>query len=607
MSTTSKSDCCHRALMLPCIAALAVLLSGCGASQAQSMSSEPTASMALSMLAASEASDTTTEGAAAESGSGVSESIEERMTSEDAEEIYKILVAEFAGRRGQLPLALTHYLDLARSTGNPELAERAVRVAVFARDEAGGLEAARLWAASAEPDHGARQVLGSLLLRADRLEEAISVLSAVVNELAESDPAIFERLAAMLAREKSRTSSVKVMEALIESYADNVSAQFALAQLLGRFGELDRALPVLDKVQAIDATHERAVVFAAQILARQKKHDLALERLSDFLEKTPEANTARLNYARGLVDAKRYDEARAEFLRLSETAPDDADIAYALGLLLLQTSDLDDAKVQFEKLINVPERRQVAWYYLGQIAESRNDSESALAAYRRVDRGEHHVDAQIRAAVLMSQKGEMAAARQHLHGLRARNRNDSVRIFRTEAELLARNELLEDALRVYSDALETFPKETGLLYARAMLAVKLDMVEQTEADLRDILTREPDNADAINALGYTLADRTDRYEEAYALIKRAVELKPNDHYVVDSLGWVLFRLGRHDEAIKYLREAFALKADPEVAAHLGEVLWISGDREGAKKVWDSALETQPDDKRLLEVIKRLTE
>ena len=198
----------------------------------------------------------------------------------------------------------------------------------------------------------------------------------------------------------------------------------------------------------------------------------------------------------------------------------------------------------------------------------------------------------------------MATARQHLHGLRARNRADSVRIFRTEAELLARAEQLEESLRVYNDALASFPKETGLLYARAMLAVRLDMIERTEADLRDILSREPDNADALNALGYTLADRTERYDEAYELIKRAAELKPGDHYVVDSLGWVLFRLGRHEEAIKYLREAMELKADPEVAAHLGEVLWVSGDREGAMSVWNTALEAQPEDKRLLDVVKR---
>jgi Flp pilus assembly protein TadD len=134
--------------------------------------------------------------------------------------------------------------------------------------------------------------------------------------------------------------------------------------------------------------------------------------------------------------------------------------------------------------------------------------------------------------------------------------------------------------------------------------VRLDMIKRTEADLRDILSREPDNADAMNALGYTLADRTERYDEAYELIKRAVELKPNDHYVVDSLGWVLFRLGRHDEAIKYLRQAMALKPDAEVAAHLGEVLWVAGDQEGARTVWNMALEAQPDDKRLLDVIKR---
>jgi tetratricopeptide (TPR) repeat protein len=479
-----------------------------------------------------------------------------------------------------------------------------VRIAVFARDQAGGLEAARLWAASAEPSYEARQVLGNLLLRADKIDEASTVLSGVVNELAPTDSAIFARMASMLSREKSRVSSVTVMEALIEPYQDNAIAQFSFAQLLGRFGELDRALLVLEKVNEIDPAHERAMVFATQILQRQKKNELALEKLAAFVAGNPDADNARLSYARALVDAKRYDEARVEFHHLSDGAPEDADIAYALGLLLLQTNDLDDAQVQFEKLINVPERRQLAWYYIGQIAETRKDSEAALAAYRRVDRGEHHVSAQIRAAVLMAQEGDMAGARQHLHGLRARNRADSVRIFRTEAELLTRQERLEDALRVYNDALESFPKETGLLYARAMLAVRLDMIKRTEADLRDILSREPDNADAMNALGYTLADRTERYDEAYELIKRAVELKPNDHYVVDSLGWVLFRLGRHDEAIKYLRQAMALKPDAEVAAHLGEVLWVAGDQEGARTVWNTALEAQPDDKRLLDVIKR---
>jgi tetratricopeptide (TPR) repeat protein len=522
----------------------------------------------------------------------------------DVDAMYKVLVAEFAGRRGRLDLALDHYLDVARRTGDPAVAERAVRIAVYARDEVRGLEAARLWAASAQPDHDARQVYGALLVRAGRLEEATDVLMRLVQELAAVDEDVFNRMASMLARERARSASIQVMEALVSGYAGSAAAQYALAQLLGRFEEFDKALLALERVRTIKPDHEAAAVFHAQILQRQNKGEAAIESLAAFLADYPQANTARLTYGRLLVDAKRYDEARAQFQQLAQAVPDNAEIAYALGLLLLQTNDLAQAEAQFRKITEVPERRETAWFYIGQIAESREDRAGALDAYRRVDRGEHHVNAQVRAAVLMAEGGDVRAAREHLHALRGRNRQESVRIYRAEAEVLTRNEMLDDAMGVYDASLQEFPQDGGLLYARAMLAGRMDRVEQVERDLRDVLSREPDNADALNALGYTLADRTERYQEAYDLIKRAHELKPDDHYVVDSLGWVLYRLGRLDEAIKHLRHALTIQADPEVAAHLGEVLWVAGDREGAKEVWNTALKAQPEDKRLLDVIKR---
>lgn len=522
----------------------------------------------------------------------------------DVDAMFKVLVAEFAGRRGQLDLALDNYLDVARRTGDPGVAERAVRIAVYARDEVRGLEAARLWAATAQPDHDARQVYGALLVRAGRLEEALDVLSRLVQELAPVDEDVFNRMASMLARERSRTAAIQVMESLIGPYAGNAAAQYALAQVLGRFEEFDKALAALERVRAIAADDEPAAVFQAQILQRQNKSAAAIESLAAFLAEYPDANTARLTYGRLLVDAKQYDEARVQFQLLAQAAPDNAEIAYALGLLLLQTNDLEQAEVQFRKITEVAERRETAWFYIGQIAENREDREAALDAYRLVDRGEHHVNAQVRAAVLMAEGGDLRAAREHLHGLRGRNRQESVRIYRAEAEVLARKEMFDDAIGVYDAALTEFPQDSGLLYARAMLAARMDRIEQVERDLREVLSREPDNADALNALGYTLADRTERYQEAYELIKRAHELKPDDHYVIDSLGWVLYRLGRLDEAIKYLRHALSLQADPEVAAHLGEVLWVAGDREGAKEVWNTALKAQPQDKRLLDVIKR---
>jgi len=192
-----------------------------------------------------------------------------------------------------------------------------------------------------------------------------------------------------------------------------------------------------------------------------------------------------------------------------------------------------------------------------------------------------------------------------LHGIQTRNRKERVRLTRAEAEILRRNKKLETALTVYDKALKEFT-DTDLLYARAMLAARMDKLDIMERDIREILSREPDNADALNALGYTLADRTKRYTEAHALIKRAYELKPDDHYIVDSLGWVLYRMGRNEEALKLLRRAMEIKSDPEIAAHLGEVLWVTGGTTEARDVWNSALKLQPEDKRLLDVIKRFS-
>ena len=273
-------------------------------------------------------------------------------------------------------------------------------------------------------------------------------------------------------------------------------------------------------------------------------------------------------------------------------------------MLLLQTNDLEPAEVQFRKLTADPERRATAWFYLGQIAESQDKLDQALSAYRNVDRGDHRLNAQIRASAIMAEQGDMSGARRHLHAQRGSNQSESIRLFRAEAELLGRKDMVDEALKVYDKGIVEFPTDSGLLYARAMMAVRADRIDEVERDLRSILSREPDNADALNALGYTLADRTERYDEAYELIKRAYQLKPDDHYIVDSMGWVLYRLGRLDEAVKHLRRALELKPDPEVAAHLGEVLWVMGDQSGAKDVWQTALEAQPEDKRLLDVLKR---
>jgi len=524
-----------------------------------------------------------------------------------AEVLYQLLVAEFAGRRNRLDLAVENYLQAARDTGDAGVAERAVRIAVFARDLERGLEAAELWARLAPENMEAKRVHAALLVRSGRVGRAIEKFEEYLVALGEERSDGFSQIANVLARERNRDAAVEVMERLLESHPDDVDALLAFGQLAGRFGEFERAGELLGRVLEIDPGHARAVVLYAGVLQRQGDTAAAVDTLAGSVERNPEDLTLRMTFARLLVDAKRYEEARAQFERLAEQAPENADVRFALGLLLLQTNRPQEARAQFEKLIALGARTRAASFYLGQIAESDKNYDEAMTAYQQVDRGEHYLSAQIRVAVLMVEQGDVDAAREHLQALPRRNAEEAIRVYRAEAEILTREDRLEEALAVYDLALTEYPENSELLYARAMLAEKLDRIELLERDLRRILEREPDNADALNALGYTLADRTDRLEEAYDLIEKALALKPDNYYIIDSMGWVLYRMGRHEEAIDHLERALEINHDPEIAAHLGEVLWVSGKKQAAREVWNTALESTPDDERLLEVIERFSQ
>ncbi len=574
----SKGTCAALSRGIGSLAALGLV--GCVATPVADTASDP--------AVASQAS------AAAEADSALS-----------AEILYKLLVAEFAGRRGEIPTALENYLAVARETGDATAAERAVRIAMFARDLERGLEATELWREIEPESVDAKQVHAVLLIRADDADGALAVLESLVEQLDRRSPGEGLRaVGEILAREKNRDVSIEVMEHLVEDRLDDAEAQFALGQLLARSDRFDRAREVFERVLELEPDNQRAIVLHARILQQQGDISRALSALASSLEARPQADTVRLTYARLLVEAKRFDEAREEFQRLATDDPDNEDVRYALALLLMQTKHLDEAEQEFHKLVGSVKRRYAAYYYIGQIAEGRDDVEQALDAYRRVDRGDHRLNAQLRVSVLLAESDRLDEARAHLHGLQGNNVREAVRIYRAEAEILMRLERLEEAMQVYNVSLEEFPRDTDLLYARAMLAEKLDEIALLERDLTDILSREPNNAEALNALGYTLADRTDRLEEAYGLIKRAFDLKPDDHYIVDSLGWVLYRMGRHGEAAVQLRRAMEINPDPEIAAHLGEVLWVMGNEDEAREVWDTALQTTPDDKRLLDVKKR---
>ena len=518
--------------------------------------------------------------------------------------LYKLLVGELASHRGDLALALENYLEVAGITGDAAVAARATKLAVFAHDEKRALEAADMWIDADPTSVEGRRVLASLLIRAGDVDGAVEHLDVIVKAGSEPPGTGFHHAAEILGGEKDKETSVAVMKKLVLGHEDDSEAQLALARLLVRTGLTEDATAVVDRAYGLDPDNARIAVLQARLRQRADDSDGALHVLEEFLERFPESGMVRMTYARMLVDERRYEEARAEFEYLVAEEPENDDARYALGLLLVQTNRLDEAAQQFQKLAYRESRRHAAHYYLGRIAESQERYADAIVSYRRVRRGEHRLNAQIRVAVLLADSGEVEAARRHLHGVRSETTHEAVRIYSAEAGLLARFARDDEAMDVYDASLEEFPGNTDLLYARGMLAAKMDRLDILERDMRTIIAREPDNADALNALGYTLADRTERLEEAYALIKRAIELKPDDHYIIDSLGWVLHRLGRHREALVQLRRAMSINPDPEIAAHLGEVLWVLGNKIEARAVWSTALESAPDDEHLLDVIER---
>ena len=518
--------------------------------------------------------------------------------------LYKLLVAELAGQRGDLPSAIDGYLEAARETQDAGVAARAAKIAVISGVDGKAIDAARLWSEIDPSSVEARQAIASVLIRAGDLDAAVEHLAAIVEMASDPPGEGFGRAGDILAGERSRDAAIAVMKRLVAGYEDDAAAQLALARFLARAGRIDEASAVFGRASDLDPGDARIAVLLARARLRMNDVEGALGVLEEFLERVPDSNIARMAYARMLVDTRRHEQARAEFERLVADNPGNDDVRYALGLLLLQTDRLDEASRHFTKLTERASWRDAAHYHLARIAESRQRPDDAIASYRRVRRGEHRLNAQIRVAVLLAEGGDVESARRHLHGVRGANARESMRLYRAEAEMLARIERYDDAMAVYDASLKEFPGNFDLLYARGMLAERMDRLDILERDMREIISREPDNAEALNALGYTLADRTDRYEEAYELIKRAYELKPDDHYIVDSMGWILYRLGRHREALEQLRRAMSIRPDPEIAAHLGEVLWVLGQKAEARGVWEAALEETPEDKRLLDAIER---
>src|SRR5258706_543422 len=368
---------------------------------------------------------------------------------------------------------------------------------------------------------------------------------------------------------------------------------------------LDLTKETRDPRIALRADWEQAALFQGQVLQHTSNAD-ALAYYQVYLKTNPRAMDVRLSYARLLVTDKKYAEARGEFQALLKEFPNNADVTMAVALLSLQLNDFDAAETQLKHALETDYKDPDAVrFYLGQVNEERKRPDDALRWYSSVSGGDQYVPSRARYAGILAKQGKLGDARTYLQQA-GRNGPDRVQFTQAEAQLLRDANDYRAAFDLLGQAIVKNPNSPDLLYDQAMAAEKVDRMDVLESNLRKVIQLKPDYAHAYNALGYTFADRNTRLDEAYTLVEQALKVSPEDPFIMDSMGWVLFRMNQNDAAITFLKRAFEIRPDAEIAAHLGEVLWAAGRQDEAKKVWASALKDNPANELLSSTVKKFS-
>lgn len=521
--------------------------------------------------------------------------------------LYEFLLAEIAAQRGSVGLSAQAYADLAKRTRDPRIARRATEIAVFSRMGNAAIDAARVWHETEPQAQRPLQMLAGLLVSAGRFDEALPHVRRVLAGASGGPGDAFMQLGRSLGGVKDKAAALDFVQRLVDDYSSLPQARFVLAQAAAQADQRDIALREVRKAQELRPDWEAPVMLEAQLLQSGDAAGGAVtERLSRFLQRYPNSREVRLAYARALVADRRYGEARTEFQKLVADFPENTEVIHAVALLSLQLSDYGLAEKYLKRLLELDfaDKAQVR-LYLGQIAQDQKNYPEALRWYGEVEEGDRYVTAQIRFAQVLARQGKIVEARDHLKKIAPGGNEQRTQLVLAEAQILRDANRAQEAYEFVSRALAAAPDDPDLLYDHAMLAEKVEKFDVVERSLRRLIELRPEHAHAYNALGYTLADRNVRLPEAKELIEKALKLSPGDYFIVDSMGWLLYRMGQMDEALKYLRQAYAGRADPEIAAHLAEVLWAAGRRPEAEKMLDEAVQKNPDNETLTNTVSRL--
>ena len=558
--------------------------------------------------------------------------------------LFKLMMSEIAAQRGAAEASYATEFKLAKETRDPRIARRATEFAVQARQPAQAIEAARLWTELSPDSKVAGDTYLTLLVLAGRLDDAEPLLATKV-DTAPSKSLALAQVYQLLAQGQNRGAAYRTIRKLADKYPSLPEAHMVVAQAAAAAGDRPAAIEEARLAVKLQPDSEPATIMLAQFQQFESPKE-AEAALTAFIARNPKSVTMRLAYARFLNGEKRFDDTATQLARVRRDAPNDADTIYTLGLLAYQANKPKDAEAYFKRFVDLrtaktrattaqqaavaqasaagddddddaagstsdtpasasagrgPER---AYLYLSQIAEDAKDYPRALDWLGKVGPGPEFATARIHRALILARQGRLDVARSELHALPATTPAQQTEITLAEAQMLRDADQNQAAYDFLGTAVEKSPDNPDLLYDYGMTAEKLGRTDVLENAMRSVIRVRPDSAQAYNALGYTLADRNERLDEARTLIEKANALSPDDASILDSLGWVQYRLGENDQALASLQRAYKLRDDPEIAVHLGEVLWVSGRPVEAERVWREASAKEPQNASLRQTLAR---
>ncbi|MFZ2724829.1 MAG: tetratricopeptide repeat protein [Methylococcaceae bacterium] len=526
-------------------------------------------------------------------------------TAIDPDVLFMFLTAELAGQRGQYDIALEGYMEAAKRVNDPKLTERATAIAMYLKDGNKTKELVKLWLKQDAKNPSAQKLATLVALRTGDKAGAIEHLNAFLEIDAKDFENSLPELIGPLQKETETKLTYDVLEALAVKHPQEASIYFAQSLLAMQLKDKTLAEKKIEQTLKLRPDWDKALIFQAQIAALSNDTPKAKSLLQDAITKYPDNNKIKKLLAQVLIKSEDYAGAAKVYEGIIAAEPKDSDSRLALGLVYLQLNDDNAAKSIFEKLLNKTDKQAQASFYLGKIEEKRNNNKQAVIWFDKVNEEPFNFEAGISAVAALTKDKQFAEVEKRLANLTKAFPKQKQRILLAQIELYSQQKQYEKAFNLLSNELKAQPEQRDLLYTRALIAERMGKASVLETDLKKILRTEPDNVSALNALGYTLLDQPSRYAEAERYLQKAIDLQPDEAVIIDSYGWLQFKLGHLDKALELLQKAYSRQAENEILAHLAEVLWVLNRKDEAKELFYKALKTAPDDEYLLDFQRRI--